>query len=122
MAAATRRPGPRRATAAEPGGGGGEYGSPNTGSPTGQATVSFDVRLVDRVFHDDERPTGYPSETPCESPTWWDYSGGWGIKVLNGFGSGWENGTRRIDEHGRSWAYWNGLRLSTVVNGGSPEG
>ena len=74
--------GPAPSDGGGPGGGGGEYGSPNTGSPTGQATVSFDVRLVDRVFHDDERPTGYPSETPCESPTWWDYSGGWGIKVL----------------------------------------
>ncbi|MDQ6696551.1 MAG: hypothetical protein M3Z46_03735 [Actinomycetota bacterium] len=104
------------------GGGGGTFGLPNTGSPTGQATVSFDVRVVDRLFQHGEKPTGYPSATGCESPTWWDYSGGWGVKMINGFGSGWQNGTRRVDEHGRSWGYWTSLRLATVLNGGNPKG
>jgi hypothetical protein len=101
---------------------GGGFGLPNTGSPTGRATVSFDVRLVDRFFEFGERTTGYPSPTICESPTWWNYSGGWGVRMVDGFGTGWENGTRRIDEFGRSWTYWNGLRLSTVINGGNTQG
>jgi hypothetical protein len=105
-----------------PGGSGsGPFGLPNTGSPTGRATAFFDVRVVDRVFLTPEETTGYPSRRPCESPTWWEYSGGWGVRVVNGFGTGWRNGTRRIDEHGRSWAYWNGLRLSNVLHGGNPE-
>lgn len=109
-----------------PGSGGGDgsgpFGLPNTGSPTGRATSFFDVRLVDRVFLTADEPTPYPSKTPCESPTWWEYSGGWGVRVWNGFASGWRSGTRRIDEHGRSWGYWNSLRLSTVLHGGCHEG
>lgn len=102
--------------------GGGGFGLPNSGSPTGRATTSFDVRVVDRVFQRGEDVTGYPSERPLESPTWWDYSGGWGVRVVDGFGSGWRHGTRRIDELGRSWSYWNSLRLSTVLHGGNDAG
>ncbi len=105
-----------------PTGSGPSVGLPNTGSPTGEATVSFDVRLIDRIFPTRAPPTGYPSESLCENPTWWDYSGGWGIRVQGGFGTGWENGNRRIDEFGRSLAYWNGLRLSTVLHGGATRG
>ncbi len=104
------------------GGGGPSVGLPNTGSPTGEATVSFDVRVIDRISLERPEPTGYPSAELCENPTWWDYSGGWGIRVQGGFGTGWENGTRRVDEFGRSLAYWNGLRLSTVLHGGADRG
>lgn len=104
------------------GGGGPTVGLPNTGSPTGQATVSFDVRVIDRISPHPPAPTGYPSAELCENPTWWDYSGGWGVRVQAGFGTGWENGTRRVDEFGRSLAYWNGLRLSTVLHGGASQG
>lgn len=111
---------------APPGGSGGSgsgtFGLPNTGSPTGQATVSFDVRLVDRVFSDGSKPTDFPSDTPCESPAWWDYSGCWGVKIQDGLGTGWVDGTRRVDEHRRDWGYWCGLRLSTVLYGGNPKG
>jgi hypothetical protein len=103
-------------------GGGPSVGLPNTGSPTGEATVSFDVRVIDRISLERPEPTGYPSAQLCESPTWWDYSGGWGIKIQSGFGTGWEDGTRRVDEFERSLAYWNGLRLSTVLHGGADQG
>jgi hypothetical protein len=103
-------------------GGGATFGLPNTGSPTGQATVSFDIRLVDRVLHPRPHVSGYPSDSECENPTWWDYSGGWGVMIQGGFGTGWEDGTRRVDEFGRSLAYWNGLRLSTVLHGGPDQG
>ncbi|MEO6627071.1 MAG: hypothetical protein ABIP03_00735 [Aquihabitans sp.] len=102
--------------------GGGGFGVPNSGSPTGRATTSCDVRVIDRVFQHGEDVTGYPSERPLESPTWWDYSGGWGVRVVDGFGTGWRHGTRRIDELGRSWSYWNSLRLSTVLHGGNESG
>lgn len=102
-------------------GGSGSVGLPGSGSPTGKATVSFDVRLVDRL-HPHDRTTPYPSDDLCENPTWWDYSGRWGVRVMGGFGSGWQHGTRRVDEYERSWAYWNGLRLSTVLHGGSRQG
>jgi hypothetical protein len=101
---------------------GGSVGLPNTGSPTGRATVSFDVRVVDRLFGDPNKFTGYPAERPLENPYWWDFSGGWGVRVNDGFSSGWQDGTRRTDEHRRSWGYWNGLRLSTVLHGGADQG
>lgn len=102
--------------------GGGTYGLPNTGSPTGRATVSFDVRVVGRLPDQAGARTGYPSERRLENPYWWDYSGGWGVRITNGFATGWQHGTRRVDEFGRGWGYWQGLRLATVLAGGAAQG
>ena len=102
--------------------GGGTYGLPNTGSPTGRATVSFDVRVIGRLPDQAGARTGYPSERRLENPYWWDYSGGWGVRIKNGFSTGWQHGTRRVDELGRSWSYWTGVRLATVLAGGSRQG
>jgi hypothetical protein len=105
--------------------GSGQHGRQNSGSPTGRATVSFDVRFVDRLsLHREqhERYTPYPSPAECENPAWWDYSGCWGVRVQHSFSSQWERGSRRVDEFGRSLAYWNALRLSTKLHGGAPKG
>ena len=108
-------------------GGGGTFGLPNTGSPTGRAGVSFDVRLVDRLVRAEDmaapdrtrRPTPYPSPDRCESPYWWDYSGGWGVRVPPSVDNDWESGWQRVDENGRDWAYWASVRLATFLHGGS---
>jgi hypothetical protein len=42
--------------------------------------------------------------------------------VQHSFSSQWERGSRRVDEFGRSLAYWNALRLSTKLHGGAPKG
>jgi hypothetical protein len=104
--------------AGDPGGGGGDgtFGNPNTGSPSGANTLSFDVRVVDRVTPTGRDPqrraqTGYPSREPCEQPAWWDYSGRWGVRVAGGMSSTWANGDQRVDEFGRSWGYWHALRV-----------
>ena len=101
-----------------PGGSGGDgtFGNPNTGSPSGQNTVSFDVRFIDRVSPEGRSPrrrrrTGYPSTEPCEQPAWWDYSGRWGVRVAPGLSSTWASGDQRVDEAGRSWGYWHALRV-----------
>jgi hypothetical protein len=100
-----------------PGGGPGGspvYGLPNTGSPTGANTVSFDVRFVDGVRREGQerrRFTPYPSPEPCELPTWWDFSGRWGVRVAPGFAGSWASGDQRVDERGRSWGYWHTLRF-----------
>lgn len=103
---------------AGPGGGGGAppvFGLPNSGSPTGANTVSFDVRFVDRLVQrgreDRARFTPYPSPERCEQPTWWDYSGRWGVRVTPGLSGTWASGDQRVDEHGRSWGYWHTLRF-----------
>jgi hypothetical protein len=93
-------------------------GTPNAGSPTGQDIVSFDVRVVD-MLHEAEERTGFPSDSFCEHPHWWPYTGSWGINVPPGVDNDWESGTRRVDEFGRSWGYWHALRMLTFVNGGS---
>lgn len=107
-----------------PGGGGGGdddgWGLPNSGSPTGANTVSFDVRFVDRTGPADTwEPTGYPSASPCEQPSWWDFPGQWGVRVPSTASGTWASGQRRVDDEGRCRGYWNTLRfLRDVVLGG----
>lgn len=88
-----------------PGGGAAQPpGTPNAGSPTGRNTVAFDLRVVDRLNHD--RLTPFPPPEPCELPGWWDFTGGWGVRVPVRIGSGWTSGMRRVDDQRRSWAYY----------------
>lgn len=77
-------------------------GTPNAGSPTGRNTVAFDLRVIDRLNHDGD-PTPFPPEQRCEMPGWWDYTGGWGVRVPVRVGTGWASGMRRVDEQRRSW-------------------
>ncbi len=98
------------------GGGGlaGGFGLPNSGSPQGADTSSFDLRFIDGVTREvvgRPRYTGYPSATPCEHPTWWDFTGRWGVRVAPSLAGTWASGDQRVDEHGRSWGYWHTLRF-----------
>jgi hypothetical protein len=98
------------------GGAGSSFGVSNSGSPAGDNTVSFDLRFVDRTTprrSSDRRNryTPFPSPVPCEQPTWWDYSGRWGVRVAPGLSTGWASGDQRVDELGRSWGYWHTLRF-----------
>jgi hypothetical protein len=92
-------------------------GTPNAGSPSGRSTVSFDVRVIDRLADSDER-TGFPSQRLCEHPYWWDYTGSWGANRSPASDNDWESGTQRVDLQQRSWGYWNGLRVATFLSGG----
>ena len=102
---------------ADPGGSGsgsgtGEWGLPNSGSPSGANTVSFDVRFINRTPRRlDANLTGYPSDQPCENPTWWDYSGRWGVRVPSALTGTWASGQQRVDKSGRCRGYWNTLRF-----------
>jgi hypothetical protein len=82
-------------------------GAGNSGSSTGRDIVDFDVRVVDLLNHADE------------APAWWWFTGGWGVDIPDDLAGKWDSGPRRVDEQGRSWAYWHALRLLTVMNGGS---
>jgi hypothetical protein len=108
----------------DPGATGGQFGLPNTGSPTGGSGVSFDVRLIDnlpplprsREPVPGPRYTSYPSDRRCEHPYWWDYSGLWGVAVVGGLSGDWESGGRRVDEVGRDWAYWASVALALELH------
>lgn len=97
------------------GGLGGGFGTPNAGSAQGADTSSFDLRFIDRLIVGREggRPTytGYPSAEECEHPTWWDYTGRWGVRVAPSMTGSWASGDQRVDEFGRSWGYWHSLRF-----------
>ncbi|MBI2709425.1 MAG: hypothetical protein HYX34_06985 [Actinobacteria bacterium] len=98
----------------------GGWGLPNSGSPIGANTVSFDVRFVDSTGRD-RRPavTAYPSEAPCERPSWWDFPGRWGVRVSPRLDSTWASGTQRVDELARCRGYWHTLRfLSDILLAG----
>lgn len=85
----------------------GGYAS-GSGGQRGHNTASFDVRVVDRVNAHDE--TGFPPQPGhCERPTWWGYTGHWGVPVSVREADGWRWGPRRIDEYGRSWSYWHAV-------------
>lgn len=103
------------------GGGGDGWGLPNSGSPTGANTISFDVRFVDRTRSPDgRRVTGYPSAEPCEQPSWWDFPGQWGVRVPSTASGTWASGQRRVDAEGRCRGYWNTLRfLRDIALGGA---
>jgi hypothetical protein len=100
-------PTPANAPQGASGPAGPDPGAGNTGSPTGRDVVDFDVRVVDMLNGADH------------APAWWQFTGGWGVDIPDDLAGGWDSGTRRLDEQGRSWAYWHALRLLTVMNGGS---
>lgn len=92
-------------------------GTTNVGSADGSDIVAFDLRLVDSL-HRRNKPSPYPPDDRCEYPTWWSYSGLWGVNVAHSTSSGWEGGMSRVDKHHRGWGYWHAHRLITYLNGG----
>lgn len=82
-----------------------DAGTPNAGSPSGMDSLAFDLRVVDLLHHAEDR-TGFPPQRKCEHPAWWDYTGGWGVRVRPSMASGWSSGMRRLDEQQRSWGYF----------------
>lgn len=85
------------------------------GDHSGSNAASFDVRVVDRLNEHDM--TDFPPEPGrCERPTWWQFSGRWGIPVSVREDAGWTSGQRRIDGDGRSWAYWHAVAFDTHLS------
>lgn len=93
----------------------GAYAS-GVGAPRGHNHASFDVRVIDQVNEHALTPFPPPAAR-CERPVWWDYRGAWGVPVHVRESSGWANGRPRVDEHGRSWAYWHAVRLDEYLSG-----
>jgi hypothetical protein len=83
------------------------------------AALTATLRIINR-FPDDPVPpvTTYPLPAPLtvELPTWWDFPGRWGVRIINRATNDWDSGTRRTDGFGRSRAYWNTYRLVSFLN------
>jgi hypothetical protein len=119
-------PGPDQAP---PGGGGGTPDGPgggfageptgwwptNEGSPAGEDVGFFDVMVVSRL----ESLAG--ADPTLRPPVWWDFPGGWGIKIPDQLNAAWESGMPRIDQRGRSWSYWCALALVDNVMRTAPS-
>lgn len=92
-------------------------------TPVGKS-LSPMIRVIDRFGFDPELPiSSYPLSEPTsldnpivEMPTWWDFSGRWGIRTVHRATSKWDSGTRRVDEYGRSKGYWNTYRLIKFIS------
>ncbi len=80
--------------------------NPLGGLPGNAGAVTLPGALYNVVFCNRFDPTG-----ECAPPTWWDFTGRWGVKVTADITSGWDNGSRRVDQFGRSRGYWNTLSL-----------
>jgi hypothetical protein len=88
------------------------------------SNVSSQIRVIDRFGFDPTPPvTTYPLPAPpslqnpvVEMPTWWNFSGRWGIRVIHRANAEWDNGTRRVDTYGRSRGYWNAYRLVQFIS------
>jgi hypothetical protein len=77
----------------------------NEGSPSGADVGFFDVMVISRLA---SLSSADPTLLP---PAWWDFPGGWGIKIPSRVDAAWESGMPRVDGDERSWAYWNALAL-----------
>ncbi|AIK35272.1 hypothetical protein BG07_5772 (plasmid) [Bacillus pseudomycoides] len=92
-------------------------------TPVGKS-LSPMIRVIDRFGFDPELPeSSYPLPEPTsmdnpivEMPTWWDFSGRWGIRTVHRATSEWDSGTRRVDKYGRSRGYWNTYRLIKFIS------
>ncbi len=85
--------------------------------PTAQ--VSANVRIISRFKFDPTAPvTTYPLPGPdiVEMPSWWQYPGRWGVRVVNRFSGQWDSGARRVDEFERSRGYWNTYQLIAFLS------
>lgn len=86
--------------------------------PVGSAVAST-LRVVNRFRFDPVPPVDtYPLPAPLtvELPTWWGYTGRWGVRTVNQASAEWDSGTRRLDASGRTRAYWNTYRLFAFLN------
>jgi hypothetical protein len=94
----------------------------NAGGPPGlppTAQVPVNLRIISRFQFDPKPPvTTYPLPAPgtVELPSWWNYSGRWGVRIMNRFAGQWDSGTRRVDEFERSRGYWNTYQLVSFLS------
>ena len=85
--------------------------------PTAQ--VGANLRIVSRYKFDPTAPvTTYPLPAPgvVEMPSWWNYPGRWGVRVMNRADSQWDSGARRVDNFERSRGYWNTYQLVSFLS------
>ncbi|MEK5376186.1 hypothetical protein [Paenibacillus sp. FSL P2-0173] len=92
-------------------------------APVGKGLKAM-IRVIDRFGFDPELPeSSYPLPEPTslenpivEMPTWWNFSGRWGVRTVHRATSEWDSGTRRVDKYGRSRGYWNTYRLIKFIS------
>jgi hypothetical protein len=80
------------------------------------------LRLISEFEFDPTPPiTTYPLPAPppatgaIEMPSWWNFSGRWGVRITPLAAGTWDSGTRRTDPYGRTRAYWNSYQLVSFV-------
>jgi hypothetical protein len=86
--------------------------------PSGN-TLQAELRVINMFGFDPAPPvTTYPQQgtNKVEMPSWWAFPGRWGVRILNQITNEWDSGTRRVDNYGRSRAYWNTYRLVEFLN------
>lgn len=81
-------------------------GGPSAGQP-GVAVTHFDLRVINQLHE----PNNQPTPTDCLPPSWWDYTGRWGVRTISLPSNTWDSGSRRVDKFGRTRAYWNTITL-----------
>ncbi|WP_157655783.1 hypothetical protein [Burkholderia ubonensis] len=86
---------------------GGPASSDSSSVPNATNTVNFTMKLINRF----SPPQGEQADPDCLPPIWWDFIGRWGVRVASLPSSTWDNGSRRVDQFGRSRAYWNTVAL-----------
>jgi hypothetical protein len=97
---------------------------PVTGTVSSSASsVAVPVlRLISEFGLDPTPPiTTYPLPLPppstgsIEMPSWWTFSGRWGVRITPLASGEWDSGSRRTDPFGRSRAYWNAYQLVQFI-------
>jgi hypothetical protein len=88
---------------------------PATPQPPGSnAAYAFGLRVVDRFQVDSTSPPDRsfpPAAGSCEYPSWWDYAGRWGVRIVGDVRGEFDSGARRVDADGRSRGYWNAYEM-----------
>jgi len=66
---------------------------------------------VSATKEENDEPNNQPKPAVSGPPSWWNYSERWGVRTISLTSNNWDSGGRRVDQFGRSRAYWNTVTL-----------